>query len=98
MANRRTRRSISLSIFRPPDANEASGRPVRSVVRAICYSCVERSQADRIAVEVGDDFSVRMRFERDLTAQPSGNGRWRGPSHALWFGIAQAWDDLQVWG
>ncbi len=41
------------------------------------------SQADRIAVEAGDDFAVRARFERDVTAEPGENGRRRDPPTTL---------------
>jgi hypothetical protein len=43
-----------------------------------------------MAIEAGEDISIRMRFERDLTAQPGGNG-WRRDSQAFLFsGSAQA--------
>ena len=61
---------------RPSDANEASGRPAAQLLRAIRRAGAERSQADRIAIEAGDDVSVRLRFERDVTAQPG--GKWSG--------------------
>ena len=41
-------------------------------LRAIRRARAEFSQADRMAVEAGDDFSVRARFERHLTAEPGG--------------------------
>jgi len=43
----------------------------------------EFSQTDRIAVEVGDDISVRLRFERDVTDQPGRNGRRSDPPRLL---------------
>ena len=47
---------------------------MRRLLRAIRRARAERSQADRIAIEAGDDFSVRVRFERDVAAEPGGNG------------------------
>ena len=89
-ANRRTRRFNFLVDGPAPDANEASGRPVRSVLRALRRAGAERSQADRIAIEASDDFSVGARFERDVTAEPGGNS-WRpSPSPSLCFGSAHA--------
>jgi hypothetical protein len=38
------------------------------VLRAIRHARAERSQADRMAIEAGDDSSLRVRFERDVTA------------------------------
>ena len=35
--------------------------------------------ADRIAVEAGEDFSVRVRFERDMAAEPGGNSALAQP-------------------
>ena len=59
------------------------------VLRAIRRTRAERSQADRIAIEAGDDFSIRVRFEPDVAAEPGGNSSRRGRSHA-WSGSAQA--------
>jgi hypothetical protein len=42
------------------------------VLRAIRRARAELSQVDRMAIEAGDDFSVRVRFERDVTAEPGG--------------------------
>jgi hypothetical protein len=39
--------------------------------------------------EAGEDISVRVRFEREVTGQPGRNGRWRDPS-LLFFRSAQA--------
>jgi len=33
----------------------------------------ESSQADRITLEANGDFSLRLRFERDVAAEPGGN-------------------------
>ena len=33
-----------------------------------------------MAIEAGDDTSVCVRFEHDVTVQPGGNGRWRDRS------------------
>src|SRR5208337_3374924 len=59
-------------------------------LRAIGRARAERSQADRMAIEAGDDFSVRLRFEPDVTAEPGGNSCRRGRSDSLWSGSAQA--------
>jgi hypothetical protein len=32
----------------------------------------ELSQADRLSIEAGDDFSVRTRLESDVTTEPGG--------------------------
>jgi hypothetical protein len=42
------------------------------ILRAIRCTRAERSQTDRMATEAGDDFAVRVRFERDVTAEPGG--------------------------
>jgi len=60
------------------------------VLRAIRRARAECSQADRIATEAGDDFSVRAHFKPDVTGEPGGNRRRRGRSHSLWSGSAQA--------
>ncbi len=68
------------------------------LLRAIRRARAELSQADRMAIEAGDDFSVRVRFKRDMTAEPGGNSCRRGPSPSFYFGSAQAGSDPQVWG
>jgi hypothetical protein len=40
------------------------------VLRAIRRVRAEPSQADRMAIEAGNDVSVRTRFERDPTDEP----------------------------
>ena len=87
LANRWTNRPISLSMFRLPDANELEWQTYAQFLRAIRRARAERSQADRIAIEAGDDFSVRVRFEPDVTAEPGGNRCRRGRSHS-WSGTA----------
>jgi hypothetical protein len=42
-------------------------------LRASGRARAERSQADRIAIETGDDFTVRVRFKADTTAKPGAN-------------------------
>src|ERR1700731_1418158 len=49
------------------------------VLRAIRPSRAELSQADRMLIEAGDDFSVRLRFERDMTADAGGQSYRHGP-------------------
>jgi hypothetical protein len=68
------------------------------LLRAIRRARAERSQADRMAIEAGDDFPVRVRFERDVTAKSGGNSWRRSPSPSRYSGSAQAGDDPQVWG
>ena len=42
------------------------------ILRALGRVRAELSQADRMGTEAGDDFAVRVRFERDVTAEPGG--------------------------
>ena len=49
---------------------ERKTRP--QVLRAIRCARAELSQADRMAIEAGGNVSVRVRFERDVTAEPGG--------------------------
>ena len=79
-----------MSIFRLADEIELSGRPMLQFLRAIRRGGAERSQADRMAIEAGDDFSVRLRFEPDAPAEPGGSFCRRGRSHSLWRGSGQA--------
>ena len=67
------------------------------VLRALRRARAELSQADRMAIEAGGDTSVRVRFERDVTAEPGGNvaGAVRRP---LFVPGARKPDDPQVWG
>jgi hypothetical protein len=67
------------------------------LLRAIRRSGAEFSQADRMAVEAGDEGSVRTRFEGDMTAQTSGQRRRRSPAPSLRSGSAQTLAP-QVWG
>jgi len=60
------------------------------VLRARHGAGAELSQADRIAIETGDDISVSLRFERDVTAQSGGNDWWCDFSPSLFSGSAQA--------
>ncbi len=50
----------------------AERQPHAQALRAIRRARAELSQADRVAIEAGDDVSVRVRFERDVTAEPGG--------------------------
>ena len=60
------------------------------LLRARHRAGAEFSQADRIAIEAGGDTPVRLRFERDVTAQPGGNAGCRGPPPFVFSGSAQA--------
>jgi hypothetical protein len=59
-------------------------------LRAIGSLGAERSQTDGVAMKAGDEFSIRERFERDMTADPGGNGRPRRASLSLCSASAQA--------
>ena len=50
-------------------------QPHAQILRAFHRSRAELSQGDRMAVEAREDISVRLRFERDVGAQPGGNRR-----------------------
>ena len=89
---------MSLSIVRPSDANEASGRPVRNFCMRIRGARAELSQADGIAVEAGDDVAVRARFERDVIAQAGRKASPALPVVHSFSGSAQAGDDLRYGG
>ena len=65
------------------------------VLRAIRRTRAELSQADRMAIEAGGDVSVRVRFKRDVTAEPGGQRCRHGPS-LLRYGAAS--HGPQVWG
>ena len=65
---------------------QAGAQPLRPIDGA----GAELSKADRIAVEAGGEASVRLRFERDGTAQSRGNNRCRGSPRCLFSGSAQA--------
>ena len=98
LANRRTNRS-NLLVDVPSAGLERGERQTNAqVLRAIRRACAERSQADRMAIEAGDDFSVRVRFERDMTAEPGGKSWRRSPSPSLYFGSAQAGMTLRYGG
>ncbi len=51
-----------------------------------------------MAIEAGDDISVGVRFQHDMTAQAGGNGRWRDPPPSLFSGSAQAGMTLRYGG
>ena len=68
----------------------ALAHEIRQPLGAIDGAGAELSQADRIAVEAGGEASVRLRFERDGTAQSRGNTRCRGPPPCLSSGSAHA--------
>ena len=83
--------SMNLLVDAPPAGLEGGEWQTHSqVLRALSYARAERSQADRIAIEMGDDFSVLVRFERDVTAEPGGDSQRRSPSPSLYFVSAQA--------
>jgi hypothetical protein len=42
------------------------------VLGAIRRGRAELSQTDRLSIEADDDFSVRVRLERDVTTEPGG--------------------------
>lgn len=42
------------------------------ILRAMRRGRAELSQADRLGIEAGDDFSVRVRLEGDVTVEPGG--------------------------
>ena len=51
-----------------------------------------------MAVEAGDDFSVRVRFERDVSAEPGGQELPAQPVALALFRERASRDDPQVWG
>jgi len=59
-------------------------------LRAISSLGAERSKTDGVATKAGDEFSIRERFERNVTAEPGGNGRRRRASLSLFSASAQA--------
>ena len=63
-----------MSMLRPSGRKRGERQTCAQILRAIRGARAELSQADRIAIEAGDDFSARVRFERDVTAEPGGNG------------------------
>ena len=42
------------------------------VPRATYCACAELSQINRMMIKAGDNLAVRARFEREVTADPSG--------------------------
>jgi hypothetical protein len=48
--------------------------------RAIHRAGAERSELERVALEVSDEVSIGPRLERGVRAQPGGNGSRPGPS------------------
>ncbi len=85
-AKRRTRRSISFSISPPPDANAASGRPLRNICARSAALRAERSEADRKALEAGGDFSVCVNLECDVAVEPCGEAWPHGPPSLFYSG------------
>ena len=79
-----------MSMFRRVGRKRAERQTYAQFLRAIRGARAERSQADRIAIEAGDDFSVRVRFERDVTGGAGRKQLPARPSHSLWFRSAQA--------
>src|SRR5262252_5985880 len=67
----------------------AEGQTYTQVLSAIRRVCAELSQTNRKAIKAGDDFSARLRFERDVTANPGGKRCWL-PSLTFCSGGAQA--------
>ena len=60
------------------------------LLRAIGSTSAELSQADRMAIEAGRDFSVQAHFECDGSAEPDGQSCRRRPSPSLYSESAQA--------
>src|SRR4051794_3997027 len=54
------------------------------VLRTIGRTRADLSQADRMAIEAGGDVSVRVRFKRDVTAEPGGQRCRESPSPLLY--------------
>jgi hypothetical protein len=75
----------------PPNGrNRAEWQTYAQFLCAIRSSRAERSQADRVSIEAGDDFSIRLRFKPKVPAEPGGNSCRRGRSHSLSCGSGQA--------
>ena len=90
---------IDLLVDVPAAGRKRGERQTRAqLLRAIRRAGAERSQADRIAIEAGDDFSVRARFERDVTDEPGGKGLPAQPVALSLFRERASRDDPQVWG
>ena len=65
---------MNLLVDAPPAGLEGGEWQTHSqVLRVLGHARAERSQADRIAIETGNDFSVLVRFERDVTTEPGGD-------------------------
>ena len=60
------------------------------LLRAIRSVRAELSQAHRVTIEAGNDFTVRTHFERDVTDKPDGQSRRRSPSPSRYSGSTQA--------
>ena len=65
------------------------------LLRAIRGVRAELSQADRMTIKAGDDFSGRTHFERDVTDKPDGQSRRRNPSPSPYSGSTQAGGTLR---
>ena len=68
------------------------------LLRAFHRDGAEPSEAFGIAIEAGGEISIRLRFKRDVRAEPGGNDRWRDPPHLVFCGSAQTETASQVWG
>ena len=84
-----------MSMLRPLGRKRAERQTRAQVLRAIRRAGAELSQADRMAIEAGDDVSVRARFERDVSAEPGGESCRRSSSPSLCSGSAQAGTTLR---
>ena len=86
---------LNLLVDAPALGRKRAERQTRAqVLRAIRRAGAELSQAHRMAIEAGDDVSVRARFERDVSAEPGGES-CRRSSPWLCSGSAQAGTTLR---
>ena len=77
LANRWTSRSNLFVDVSPAGRERAERQTNAQLLRAIRSARAELSQADRMTIEAGGDFSVRVRFERDVSC---GAGRKQLPA------------------
>jgi hypothetical protein len=86
---------LNLLVDAPALGRKRVERQTRAqVLGAIRRPGAELSQANRMAIEAGDDVSVRARFERDVSAEPGGESCQRS-SPSLCSGSAQAGTTLR---
>jgi len=90
---------LNLLLDAPALGLERAERQTRAQgLRAIRRRGAELSQADRMAIEAGDDVSAGARFERDVSAEPGGESCRRSSSPSLCSGSAQAGMTLRSGG